>query len=356
VVELHVEQVRVRHPGADEDVLTGVDLHVRDATRTVLLGGSGSGKTSLLRAVAGLAPVTGGRVLLGGRDVTDLPPGARDVAMVAQHAPLQPHLDVRRNLGFALRLRRVPREEEDARVSAEARAFGLEDLLGRRPTTLAAGQRHEVALARALVRRGTLLLLDEPFARVDAQRRAALRRELLRMQEGYGVTSLLATNDPLVAHALAHQVAVLDGGRIVQVGAPQDVVARPASITVAELLVLPPINLLPGLVERSGRGHRLVAGPIAVDLRRPLPAGDVTVGISPAHLELAHGGARVPVQRRVVLGADVELTVGGPGGSVVRISAGRDAPAAGSEVAVRAAAQHIHLFDPRTGLALAHGV
>ncbi|WP_052667670.1 ABC transporter ATP-binding protein [Nitriliruptor alkaliphilus] len=356
MAELALEGVHVRHPGADDDTLHGVDLHVPNGGRLVLIGGSGSGKTTVLRAVAGTVPVTAGRILLRGTDVTHLPPADRDVALVDQEGTLHPHLDVRRNLGFALRLRKVPREEEDVRVRAEARVFGLTDLLGRRPTTLATGERHEVALARSLVRRGSVLLLDEPFARVDAHRREELRRELLRVQEGYGVTSLLATNDPLTAYAFGQQVAVLHAGQVVQAGPPTVIAAEPATTTVATTFVLPPLNLLPGDVRGGARGRQLVAGPLRIDVRRELPPGPVTVGIGPTHLELAGDGPPVPVLRRVVLGADVELTVGRPGEATLQVVAGRDAPPVGAHVALRVRPADVHLFDLVTGRAVAHGL
>jgi multiple sugar transport system ATP-binding protein len=356
LAELRLEDVRVRHPGADLDALAAVDLEVEDGRRLVLLGGSGSGKTTLLRAVAGLVPVTTGRVLIGDRDVTRLPPGERDVALVHQEGVLQPHLDVRRNLGFSLRMRRVPRDEERRRVDAEAGAFGLMDLLGRRPSTLATGQRHEVALARTLVRRCAVLLLDEPFARVDAHRAATLRRELRRVQEGYGVTTLLSANDPVTAHALGDRIAVLDGGRLLQTGPPQDVAATPGSITVAELVVVPPMNTVGGTIEREDGGCTLVAGPLRLALRRALPTGRVTVGIRPGDLELVDRGVAVLVQQRTVLGHEVELTVGHPQDQVLRVTADRAAPPVGAHVRLRVRPERVHLFDADTGIALRHGV
>lgn len=356
MTELRLEGVRVRHPGADVDALTGVDLEVADSTRMVLVGGSGSGKTTVLRAVAGVAPVASGRILLDGRDVTSLPPRDRDVAMVDQEGSLHPHLDVRRNLGFALRLRRVPRGEEERRVHAEARVFGLTDLLGRHPRTLASGEQHEVALARSLVRRSAVLLLDEPFARVDTHRRAALRRELLRVQQGYAVTTLITTNDPITAHALGHRVAVLHGGHVVQVGPPIEVAARPTSTLVAEQMVVPPVNLLPGAIERHARGDVLVAGPLRVPLRRRLTVGQVIVGVAPDQLAFGGDGPALPIQRRIVLGADVELTVGDGNAIAVRVLTGRDAPPVGALVRVRARPDQVHLFTTATGEALAHGV
>lgn len=356
MADLRLEDVGVRHAGAGRDTLVGIHLAVSSGARVVLLGGSGSGKTTVLRAIAGLTPVSSGRVLIGGRDVTHLLPGERDVALVQQEAALQPHLDVRRNLGSGLRWRQVPRDEEARRVTAEARAFRLTRVLGRRPPTLSTGERHEVALARSLVRRCSVLLLDEPLARLDANRRASLRRELVAVQTGYGVTTVLTTNDPVTAHAFGDLAAVLDRGRLVQAGAPAAIAAAPATTAVAALIVVPAINLVAGAVERRG-SHRLVrAGPVTLRTSRSVPAGPVTVGVSPRHLEVGGDGPAATVRRRVVLGPEVELHVATDDGPSVRVTADRDAPATGSTVRLRVRPGTLHLFDPVTGLAVAHGL
>jgi multiple sugar transport system ATP-binding protein len=356
VAEVQLWDLRVRHPGADEDALEGLSLVVPDGSRLVVLGGSGSGKTTLLRTIAGAVPAAGGRITFDARDVTTTPSRDRDVAFVHQQGTLQPHLDVRRNLGFALRLRRVPRDEERRRVAAEARAFSITDLLGRRPRSLSGGERQEVALARSLVRRCSAMLLDEPFARVDAHRVTELRRELTALQSGYGVTCLLATNDPVTAHAFGDQVAVLDRGRLLQVGPTAEVAGAPAAVRVAELLVVPPANLLPGAVERRASGDLLVAGPLRVPVRRRLPRR-VTVAVRPGDLTATPAAsAGVPVRRRVVLGHEVELTVGRGDDPPVRVLADRDAPDEGARVTLRVDPRDVWVFDPTTGDALAHGL
>jgi ABC-type sugar transport system ATPase subunit len=339
-------------------VLEAVDLTVPDGTRTVVLGASGSGKTTLLRAVAGVTPVTSGRVWFDDRDVTDLPARDRDVAFVSQQGALQPHLDVGRNLGFALRLRRVPRAEEHSRVEAEARAFSLGGMLHRRPRTLSAGERHEVALARTLVRPSAVLLLDEPFAQIDAARRGVLRRELARVQEGYGVTLVATTNDPVTALALAQQIVVLEDGRVLQVGLPGELLARPASTFVAGLLLTPAMNLLPGRVEGAGAFTHLVAGPLRIPAARVPPGASrrVTLGVRPADVELGGRGPDVPVRGRTFLGAEVELTVGRAGDPPIAAIVPRPAPEVGDRVRLRVAPERVHLFDPVTGFALVHGV
>lgn len=337
--------------------LRAVDLDVPDGTRCVVLGASGSGKSTLLRAVAGVAEVAGGGVHLDGVDVTGAPPRERDVALVDQRGTLQPHLDVRGNLGFRLRLRRTPRGEVRDRVAAEARSFALESLLRRRPRTLSAGERHEVALARTLVQPCAVLLLDEPFARVDAARRAALRTELRQVQAGYGVTTLLATNDPLTAWSLAEQVVVLDRGEVLQAGPVAEVAARPATLQVAQLLVVPPVSVVRATLRGRGPDRHLVAGPVELPvphLDHPLPA-TVDLVVRPRDVTFpGPGPARVATTG--FLGDHTEVRVE-RGGQALRVEVPRgEAPRVGERVAVRVAPGTVSAHDPASGRALAHGL
>ena len=348
-------------------LLDAIDLSVADGERMVVLGPSGSGKSTLLRTIVGLESPDehdGGRVRLDGRDVTHLPPRERDASMVDQQASLQPHFDVRRNIGFPLSLRRVAPDERDARVEAEARSFALLGLLRRRPQTLSTGERHEVALARSLVRRVSVLLLDEPFANHDAPRRSELVRELMTVQEGYGVTLLCATNDQRVAMSLAHRCAVLDGGRIVQVGRPQQLFARPASVFVAGFLGTPAMNLLPARVERASSGVRIVAEALRVRSFAPAVADLVglpcTVGVRPTDLRRTDPGAgggviiEEPVRACAFLGAAIEVRLGAPGEELVA-SIDRPCPTVGELLRLAVDPGDIHLFGP-DGVAVAHGV
>jgi multiple sugar transport system ATP-binding protein len=345
-------------------LLDAIELSVADGERLVVLGPSGSGKSTLLRTVAGLEQPDpdGGRVRIDGRDVTRLSPGERDVSMVDQQASLQPHLDVRRNIGFPLALRRVPAAERDERVEAEARTFALRGLMRRRPRNLSTGERHEVALARSLVRRVSVLLLDEPFANHDGPRRAALVRELSTVQEGYGVTMLCATNDQRIAMGLAHRCAVLDRGRLVQVARPQELFAQPASAFVAGFLGSPPMNLIPARIERALSGVRIVAGPLRVRSFAPrvadLQGVPCTVGVRPTDLRRADGDAMVvveePVRSRAFLGAEVEVRVG-TGDQELVATIDRPFPQIGELLRLAVEPADLHLFGP-DGSAVAHGV
>jgi multiple sugar transport system ATP-binding protein len=368
VGRIELQSVTVTREGAM--LLDRIELSVAEGERMAVLGPSGSGKSTLLRTIAGLeAPdppgpdrPDGGRVLFDGRDVTGLPPRDRDVSMVSQQAGLQPHLDVRRNMGFPLTLRRMAPEEVDARVEAEASAFSLGKLLRRRPATLSTGERHEVALARSLVRRASVLLLDEPVADQDGPRRASLVRELITLQEGYGVTLLVATNDQRVAMGLAQRCAVLDGGRIVQVGRPQDLFARPATVFVAGFLGSPPMNLMTGRVERAASGARIVAGPLRVRSFAPVVSDLVgttcTVGIRPSDLHVAEPGSDAvleePVRSCAFLGAELEIRLGTADQELVATIA-RPGPGIGELVRLAVHPADIHLFGP-DGVAITHGV
>lgn len=353
-------RLRARQLSADAPdgtpLLRDVDLDLADGTRVVVLGASGSGKTSLLRAIAGVLPASGGRLWLDDRDVTDLPPRDRDVALTTQQGSLQPHLDVRGNLGFALQLRGVDRDEITSRVDAEARAFSLERLLRRRPRTLAAGERHEVALARSLVRPCAVLLLDEPFARIDAGRRSVLRRELVAVQEGYGVTTVLTTNDPTTAWAVAQQIVVLDAGTVLQAGTVTAVAARPATRQVAEILTLPAPTVLTARLHGRGPDRHLRAGPLRVAAPH-LPAGcpdQVDLCVPPDAITLAGPGPAV-VRDVAVLGDRVEVTLTAEE-QAARAWVARPGPDRGDRVAVTVDATRVHLFDPASGRAIAHGL
>ncbi|HEU5071456.1 MAG TPA: ABC transporter ATP-binding protein [Verrucomicrobiae bacterium] len=209
--------------------VAGVDLRVTDGQLLTLLGPSGCGKTTLLRLIAGLETPDGGTIVIADMNQADVPPERRDVAMVFQTLALFPHLTARQNLAFGLTLRRLPAPEIEAEVATAAQWLGLTDCLARRPAELSSGQRQRVALGRALIRRPKVLLLDEPFANLDAPLRRELRRELRRLQRELQLTTLLVTHDQAEALALGDQVAVMNQGRVEQVAAPAELRAQPAS-------------------------------------------------------------------------------------------------------------------------------
>ena len=228
----------------------------------VLVGPSGCGKTTALRMVAGLEKPTDGEIVIGDRVVNDDQPGRRDIAMVFQNYALYPHMSVERNIGFGLRQRRMPRAQIDARVKEVSELLELGELLHRKPAQLSGGQRQRVAMGRALARHPQAFLLDEPLSNLDAKLRTQLRAELKRIHQLVPTTSIYVTHDQVEAMTLGHRIAVMAGGRIQQLGDPQDVYDRPANLFVAGFIGSPPMNLLPAAV----RGGVLTAGTVTMPL------------------------------------------------------------------------------------------
>ena len=248
--------------------LDALGLDVPDGELLVVVGPSGSGKSTLLRCIAGLEDVDAGSIEVGGRDVTHVPPGARDVSMVFQEYALFPHMTVADNISFGLRARKTPQPEVEQKVAHASEILGLETTLDRRPAELSGGERQRVALARAIVRAPKAFLLDEPLSNLDAELRARTRAEIKQLQRQLGVTMIYVTHDQVEATTMGDRVAVLREGRLEQIGRPQDVYRNPETAFVARFLGTPPMNLFPaGLVgEREGwRGIR----PEHLSLRAP---------------------------------------------------------------------------------------
>ena len=243
---------RRREPVA---ALRGVDLDARAGELIVVVGPSGSGKTTLLRCVAGLEQPDSGRIEVADRDVTDLSPGERDVAMVFQEYALYPHLSVRENIGFGLRARKVEAGEVETKISDAAVLLGIEETLDRRPAELSGGERQRVALARAIVRAPAAFLLDEPLSNLDAELRAYMRAEIRGLQRRLGTTALYVTHDQIEALTMGDRVAVLRDGRVEQFGTPEEIYDSPASTFVARFIGSPPMNVVPmALLADGDRG------------------------------------------------------------------------------------------------------
>jgi multiple sugar transport system ATP-binding protein len=243
-----VETRRLRKIFADHIAVDGVDLVTREGEFLVLLGPSGCGKTTLLRMIAGLEKQTSGDVVIGGAVVNDLPPRARKIAMVFQSDALYPHLTVAKNIAFPLKAQKVPSAQIGARVEQAAKMFGIERLLHRKPRELSGGERQRVALARSMVREPAVFLLDEPLSNLDAKLRTSARDELQQFQRRLGTTTIYVTHDQVEAMGLGHRIAVMNKGKVRQLGPPQEVYNEPADIFVAGFLGSPPMNFF----ERDG--------------------------------------------------------------------------------------------------------
>jgi multiple sugar transport system ATP-binding protein len=261
-----------------------VSLTVADGEFLVLVGPSGCGKSTLLRMIAGLEEVTAGTIFIGGNDVTELAPRHRDIAMVFQNYALYPHMDVRRNLAYGLRVRKTAKAEIDRRVEEVAHLLGLEKLLDRRPAALSGGQRQRVAMGRAIVREPAAFLMDEPLSNLDAKLRVTMRSELSRLHDRLGVTTIYVTHDQVEAMTLGQRVAVLRDGVIQQVDTPQALYAAPDNLFVAAFIGSPAMNLVEATI-KDGRvafaGWELPLDPA----RRPSREGRVILGIRPESFE-----------------------------------------------------------------------
>jgi len=237
-----------------QEVVRALDLEIRDGELMVLVGPSGCGKSTVLRMIAGLEEVSGGTILLGGRDITHLQPKERDVAMVFQSYALYPHMTVRQNLEFGLKVRGVARPERERMVAGTASMLEIGELLERRPRQLSGGQRQRVAVGRAIVRQPAVFLFDEPLSNLDARLRTQTRVEIARLQRQLGTTSIYVTHDQVEAMTLGHRIAVLKDGRLEQVGTPSDLYQRPATTFVATFIGSPSMTLLPARVIGGGLG------------------------------------------------------------------------------------------------------
>jgi sn-glycerol 3-phosphate transport system ATP-binding protein len=334
------------------DVLHGIDLALADGEMLVIVGASGCGKSTLLRLVAGLERPTSGRVLVDGRDVTNLDPSERDIAMVFQNYALYPHMSVFDNMAYGLRIRGLARTDIRQRVDEAAALLGLDALLERKPRQLSGGQRQRVAMGRAIVRHPKLFLFDEPLSNLDAKLRLTMRAEIRRLQRRLGVTSLFVTHDQVEAMTLGDRLLVMHLGRPAQLATPMEVFARPADTYVAGFIGAPTMNFLPAHLARGGTAAQLDAGlllPFA-DGRRPGTDGDgIVIGIRPEHLVAGVGlelaidlieplGSETLVHGHLSSGEDQSLTVKlvGP------------APA-GDRLAVTPQPQHLHVFDHASG-------
>jgi sn-glycerol 3-phosphate transport system ATP-binding protein len=337
-----------------------VNLEVADEEFLVLLGPSGCGKSTVLRMIAGLEDATEGRIRIGVRDMTDVEPKDRDIAMVFQSYALYPHMTVERNIEFPLKSRNVPKAERAELVAAAAASLGLEDLLDRKPSELSGGQRQRVALARAIVRRPEAFLMDEPLSNLDAKLRVQTRAELVELQRRLAATVIYVTHDQVEAMTMGDRIAIMSAGVLQQVDEPQRVYDEPANLFVARFIGNPPMNTVTGTLEHDGGqlAMRTSAGtaPLPTELAAAAERDGVeraVLGVRPEHLLIgAEGALEATVTVIEALGHERHVICHLADGQMVIVRQAADVtpPAVGSVVHIAAAAEHLHLFDAGTEL------
>src|ERR1700761_7505838 len=396
----YVGASRVYAKGA-RPAVDALDLDIEDGEFMVLVGPSGSGKTTALRMLAGLEPLDGGRIEIAGRDISDVQPKDRDIAMVFQNYALYPSKTVAENMGFALKMQHVPKPERDRRVREAARILDLDDsLLARKPKALSGGQRQRVAMGRAIVREPKVFLMDEPLSNLDAKLRVQTRSQIAELQRRLGITTVYVTHDQVEAMTMGHRVAVLSGGHLQQCASPRELYDNPVNQFVAGFIGSPAMNLLTATLTEGGAAFAGAVIPLSPGVRAAAARDKLTelvVGIRPEHLHVTDGagtssgadgsgltGVVLPAEVLLVeeLGADALLHVRltentGPvvsgsatdgsatgdsvaddpvirgrsaaGGNVVARTAGRKPPAPGQRVAFRVQPDDVFAFHPVTG-------
>jgi len=355
-----------------------VSLQIGDGEFMVLVGPSGCGKSTLLRMIAGLEEVTQGSISIGGTDVTEFAPRRRDIAMVFQSYALYPHMSVRKNIGYGLKVRRVPKDESRRRVEEVAKLLGLEELLERKPAQLSGGQRQRVAMGRAIVREPKAFLMDEPLSNLDAKLRVEMRASLAQLHARLGVTTVYVTHDQVEAMTLGQRVAVLDAGRILQVDTPQRLYEHPVNLFVAAFIGTPAMNLVEGAID----GDHVVFGGLRLPLdpaRRPQGGSrPVVVGVRPEAFDAvafaAPGTKTFTIVPEVVeeLGSDAHVFFHLDAPAVATEVSGRDEAAllpeskalysaridprararVGEPIELALDAARLHFFDPDSGKTL----
>ena len=358
------------YPGNDRPSVDALNLEIADGEFLVLVGPSGCGKSTSLRMLAGLEDVNGGRILIGDRDVTDVQPKDRDIAMVFQNYALYPHMTVHDNMGFALKIAGTPKAEIDKRVREAAKILGLTEYLDRKPKALSGGQRQRVAMGRAIVRKPKVFLMDEPLSNLDAKLRVQTRTQIASLQRSLGVTTVYVTHDQTEALTMGDRIAVLKDGVLQQVGTPREMYDHPANEFVAGFIGSPAMNLgqftVKGDVATVGAA-KIQLSKATLDAITPEDGGKVTIGFRPESLDVvsAQDEHSIPVRLSFVeeLGSDAYIygELVGAEESEAKLGSGEDssqiivrvpprtAPEPGETVYVRIRPGQEHIFSASTG-------
>jgi sn-glycerol 3-phosphate transport system ATP-binding protein len=346
MAQVHLTNIRKVYPNGFE-ALTPSSFHINDGEFVVLVGPSGCGKSTLLRMVAGLEEITDGSLRIGDREVNDIDPADRDIAMVFQNYALYPHMTVRKNIAYGLKNRGTSKTEIEAKVAEAAAMLNLGDYLDRKPSQLSGGQRQRVAMGRAIVRDPALFLFDEPLSNLDAKLRNQMRIEIKALQRRLDVTAMYVTHDQVEAMTMADRIIVMNAGRIEQIGTPHEVYHAPASTFVASFMGAPPMNLLPAHAESGA--VRFAGTELATCNGH---AGPVTMGIRPEDLVPdATGPLRVEVDIIEELGAH-RLLHGRAGDETLTVHVGKDVQATQGALTLSIKPGSVSLFNPETGVRL----
>ncbi|MDB5512379.1 MAG: transporter related [Enterovirga sp.] len=339
-------------------VIHGVSVDIQDGEFVILVGPSGCGKSTLLRMIAGLENISGGEIRIGERVVNDVPPKERDIAMVFQNYALYPHMTVRDNMAFSLKLRKAPKSEIESRVAKAAGILGLGALLDRYPRQLSGGQRQRVAMGRAIVRDPQVFLFDEPLSNLDAKLRVAMRTEIKELHQRLKTTTVYVTHDQIEAMTMADRIVVMHDGVVEQIGAPLELYDRPQNLFVAGFIGSPAMNFLSGRVRANGQASFVAQNGVEIPLGQHAPAASdgrpVTLGIRPEHFRVAEDG--VPVEVVVVepTGSETLLAVKAGGQDLTCVFRERVLPKPGETIRIRPDPSLLHFFDGETGQRLAH--
>jgi multiple sugar transport system ATP-binding protein len=344
------------YPGSTRPAVDALDLAVADGEFLVLVGPSGCGKSTSLRMLAGLEEVNSGAILIGDRNVTDVPPKDRDIAMVFQNYALYPHMTVAENMGFALKIAGVNKDERANRVLEAARLLDLEPYLNRKPKALSGGQRQRVAMGRAIVRQPQVFLMDEPLSNLDAKLRVQTRTQIASLQRRLGVTTVYVTHDQTEALTMGDRIAVLKDGVLQQVGTPRDLYENPHNVFVAGFIGSPAMNLFHADLAEGGVRFGTATVPLEREIFTNVTGNHVTIGVRPEDVIVSPNrgeGLQVEVDLVEELGADGYLyghsEVEGKRTDIVARVDGRIHPNAGDVVYLMPQPGHLHVFDAETG-------
>ena len=342
------------------EVIHGVDVEIEAGEFVVILGPSGCGKSTLLRMIAGLEEISAGAISIGGKVVNDLEPRERGCAMVFQNYALYPHMTVRQNIGYALKVAKVAKTERDARVMKVAESVSLVPFLDRRPGELSGGQRQRVAMARAMVREPKVFLFDEPFSNLDAKLRVGMRAEVRRLHRDLGVTSVFVTHDQVEAMTLADKLIIMNAGRVEQIGKPTEVYNNPASRFVADFIGSPAMNLFEGEFDGEGKFVHGQGGRLHVEQLNGVrvPGRKVVLGVRPEGVRRTsadtHGAISAVVDYVEELGASRLIHAEANGSRIVAVDTDTAAITTGMPLHLSVDGNALHVFSAEDGRRITH--